>query len=482
MKITIPVNHNFHENSPILESDLCDAFSLKKSGIKNIQNLFSSVYELKLGTEKSKNIKILSFKKRSYFEPDNERLILKLYSKDLPGTEKRYFIQTGLYAGTLYYKGCKINITSKYGDSFLTRMLNFVNDIYIDNEQVKAKKDEHENQFLFIIAHLFIQAIEKAAILGLPQEYKRQQERTHKVRGTIDFNSYLKQDIPFQGKLTSIFKERCYVQEIIDVLYFTVKKLERYFGKEIHNRLLGINQLLKQHYSGRHFTYETIKKAKAHKVISNSLYGRFKQVLEYAEIILLDKDLIPNDANSSMETTGYLFDIAELFELYIEKLLSRNFNDWSVNAQENIYLYQNTFYKRSMFPDIVMKHRDSNKVAIFDAKFKNMEMYNNDVDRNDLHQIHSYIGYYHSEVIAGGLLYPLSREIDTKKAHSDSLFGAMNNKIKFIIDGIYVNEKSSMAELIQKEEQFIERIKLILDTNQTINQERTNTTPAGLRT
>ena len=82
---------------------------------------------------------------------------------------------------TLFYKGCKINITSKHGDVFLKRMLNFVNDIYIDNEHVKAKKDENVNQFLFIIAYLFIQSLEKAAVLGLPQEYKTQRERSHKV-------------------------------------------------------------------------------------------------------------------------------------------------------------------------------------------------------------------------------------------------------------------------------------------------------------
>jgi 5-methylcytosine-specific restriction enzyme subunit McrC len=92
---------------------------------------------------------------------DEERLILKLYSKEKLEQEKEYIVQTGLYAGVLFYKGCKINITTKYGDAFLKRMLNFVNDIYVDNEQVKAKKDETENQFLFIIAYLFIQSLKR---------------------------------------------------------------------------------------------------------------------------------------------------------------------------------------------------------------------------------------------------------------------------------------------------------------------------------
>lgn len=50
MKISIPVNHNFYEEAPI--SDLGKAFGVKKqSSIKNLQEIFSSVHELKLGAE-----------------------------------------------------------------------------------------------------------------------------------------------------------------------------------------------------------------------------------------------------------------------------------------------------------------------------------------------------------------------------------------------------------------------------------------------
>ncbi len=465
MKITVPVNHNFYEEAPILESVLGENFGVNKSGIKNVHRLFSSVYELKLGAKQLKQIRLFSFKKNRFFEPEEERLILKLYAKESPEKEKEYFVQTGLYAGTLFYKGSKINIITKYGDAFLKRILNFVNDIFIDNEEAKSRKDEAENQFLYIIAYLFIQSLEKAAVLGLPQEYKKQRERSHKVRGAIDFNAYLKQDIPFKGKLTSVFKERCYVQEVIDVLYLTLRKLESLFGREIHNKLLGVSQLVKQHYSGNYVTYEIIQKARAHQSIINPLYNGFRKVLEYAEIILLDKDLMPDETNSKMATTGYLFDIAELFELYLEKLLSRNFKEWSVNAQEKVDMYQHKFYARSMFPDIVMKQRSNNKIAVFDAKFKKMEMSNKDVDRNDLHQIHSYVGYFNDEIIAGGLLYPLSKEIEIGKAYSDNLYGVQNNQINFIVDGVYVNEKLTMKELIQKEDEFVERIASKLNIN-----------------
>ena len=458
MRISVTVNHNFYEEAPILESALSKSFDVKKSGVKHLQKLFSSVYELKLGAEQLKQVKVLNFKSKrnNIFKEDEERLILKLYSKEK--TEKEYYIQTGLYAGVLFHKGCKINITTRYGDTFLKRMLNFVNDIYVDNEQIQAKKDETENQFLFIIAHLFIQSLEKAVVLGLPQQYQKQQERSQKVRGSINFNDYLKRDIPFQGKLTTTFRERIYVQEIVDILYLALRKLESVFGKEIHSRLLGLSQLLKQQYSGCFVNYETIQKAKRHQSINNPMYSGFKKVLEYAEIILLDKNLIPDYEKQNLTTSGYLFDIAELYEIYLEKLLSRNFPEWFVSGQVELPIYQKQFYHRSFFPDLIMKHKTSGKIIALDAKFKRIEMQNRDVDRADLHQIHSYSGYYKNELIASGLIYPLSRKLNLDKSLSNSLYGNDNNNVRFIVDGIYVDENQTMDDLIESENRFVKRM------------------------
>jgi len=455
MKISVPVNHNFYEEAPILESALGKTFDVKKSGVKDLQQIFSSVYELKLGAEQLKQVKVFNFKSKRIFEQDEERLILKLYSKEK--AEKEYFIQTGLYAGVLFHKGCKINITTKYGDTFLKRMLNFVNDIYVDNEQIKAKKDETENHFLFIIAHLFIQSLEKAVVLGLPQQYQKHQERSQKVRGSINFNDYLKRDIPFQGKLTTTFRERMYIQEIVDVLYLALRKLESVFGKEIHDRLLGLSQLLKQQYSGRFANYEVIQKAKTHQTINNPMYSGFKKVLEYAEIILLNKDLMPDNEKQNLATTGYLFDIAELYEIYLEKLLIRNFPDWSVSGQVEISIYQKQFYRRSIFPDLIMKHKTTGKIIVLDAKFKDV-MLKNEIQREDLHQIHSYSGYYQNNLIASGLIYPLSKQLNIDKSHSDTLYGNNDNDVQFIVDGVYVHENQTMYELIENENIFIRRM------------------------
>ena len=58
MKVSVPTNHNFYEESPLTEEQLMVNFSLsKKSAVKQLKNeLFSSVFSL---TTKSKSLEQL---------------------------------------------------------------------------------------------------------------------------------------------------------------------------------------------------------------------------------------------------------------------------------------------------------------------------------------------------------------------------------------------------------------------------------------
>jgi len=308
---------------------------------------------------------------------------------------------------------------------------------------------------------MFIQSLEKAAVLGLPKVYKQLTQRSHKVRGKIDINAYLKKDFPFIGKLTTKYNEQVYVQEIVDVLFLACKALEKEFGKEIHRKILGIFQLLKQHYSGSFPNSITIEKAKKHNVLDNPMYAAFKNALAYAEIILQEQNLLLATSTNPLTTHGYLFDISQLFEVYLEKLLNRHFKDWYVTGQEELNVYSDMFYGRKMFPDLVLKHKESNQIIVFDAKFKTMNLTKKDLDRADFYQIHSYIQYYQPKVLFGGLIYPLGKPINTNKAHSNHIFDNKDNNTKFIVDGIYVKESMSMKELMDSEKEFVNRVEKI---------------------
>jgi 5-methylcytosine-specific restriction endonuclease McrBC regulatory subunit McrC len=476
MKISVPTNHNFYEEKPLVENQLKESFGAKnKRESRHItEQIFSSTYQFTTKKESLEQIKIFGFKEQRNKLEEEEQLILKLYAKESNTEEKKYIVQTGLFAGTIYHKDVQFNIVTPYGDTFLKRMLNFVNDIYVDNQSTKADKTEETNEFQNIIAFLFIQSLEKAAILGLPKNYQSITERSNKVRGKIDLNAYLKRDIPFTGNLTSTFREQIYIQEIIDVLYLACKALEKKFGKEIHKKILGIYQLLKQNYSGVFPQNSVIEKAKNHFVLQNPMFSAFKKTIGYAEIILKEQNLLVSKTDNQLTTNGYLFDISQLFEVYLEKLLSRYFTDWYVTGQEELNVYQKMFYKRKMFPDLVMKHKLTNQIIVFDAKFKKMRLHKtqssySDLDRSDFYQIHSYIQYYQPNVIAGGLLYPLSNENNIHKTHAENLFDNQNIKTEFIVDGIYINKEMNMSEINEKENEFLLRVETLIKAYQKKN-------------
>jgi len=170
----------------------------------------------------------------------------------------------------------------------------------------------------------------------------------------------------------------------------------------------------------------------------------------------------------NINSKGFIINIAELFEIYIRKLLSINFSDWDISSPQ-IEVFENTFFKRKIIPDIVMQK--DNKILVFDVKYKKMNMRGKnqydlgDVDRCDFFQINTYMSYYQNqgfELIAGGLLYPLEK-YEKELCFSEDWFG--NKDVKFFVDGILIdnlknNDDKECINLIKEnEKKLIERIK-----------------------
>lgn len=468
MKISIPTNHNYYEENGLSEDRLITEFHAKKVDLKKLKSLFSSLHEITIGDNSLDRVNVLHFKK--VFADDDNRLVLKLYSKT-KGGETKYFIQTGLYAGVITYRNINFHITPHCGDVMMNRMLNFANDFYLDQQtrHMVSFTKSTDDIFLLMVALLFIRALEKAIILGLPQHYQIKSDRTHKVRGKIDINNFIKKDIPFLGKVSVQFKERRYIQEIIDVLYRTLTIIEQHFNnnkpihpfyQEIRRDLSGFRQTLKQEYSGKAINTETIVTAKNHSALNNPLYQDFKHILNYAEIIINYHTI--NSSGNSSEHSGYLVDISQLFEIYLEKLLTKRFTEWHISGQKQLNIYQEQFYKRSLFPDLIMIHKQNDAVVVLDAKFKAMKGYNSDVDRMDLHQMHSYAGFYQDRLVLCGLIYPLMNKINTNKYHAQGLYG-LPNRSHFIIDGILHTNVCNTADLIKHEQELLDRLQTLMN-------------------
>ena len=462
---------------------------------KNLNNSYYFKYSSKSDISNNKNITFKDYKENNnnlFISNDNKKrdgdIVLSLQSyKDNSGIEV-YNTVVGNFIGKFTYNGTQIDIKSRFSDVFLKRMLNFANDVYLDDVSLfkaQENKIKDTDYSKFIIYYLFIQKLEKAFLLGLPKSYVSVNHHEMKVKGKIDINRFIKYDIPFKGKVSSTSREQKEIQEIIDVLYKTIAIIDKQSKDDNVISIQNISHIkahLKQHKSNRYVSNETISKAIKSKTLQNPIFAPYKKVIEYAKLIINANNLEEKE-DANKETFGFLVNVAELFEIYLVKLLRFKISDWEVmhDRENELTVYDQQFYNRHMYPDIVMKK--DNKVMVFDAKYKRMKFRGKDnygagdLDRNDFFQINTYMAYYDKqeglEVIAGGLLYPIEKEFDCRftdesceedyeesNTHSDNWFG--NDKTQFIVDGIDLSKNDlSMDDILKSENAFIDRIKKI---------------------
>lgn len=425
--------------------------------------------------QQQSNNQILFFdndeEKRTYKNSADE-LILRITTDANGG----YLAQTGNYIGTFKYNKVDIQINSRFGDVFLQRMLNFANNIFLDDVFITGTEQKGDS-LRWIIYYLFLLALEKAALLGFPKTYRTVKHHEFTLLGQLDINNFIKRDIPFMGKISSKSREQHLVPEIIDVLASAVQVIAQ--DKTSSNLLAGKSNLqsfLQQYRRKQRITQQTINLAKTHKSLINPLFADYRQVLKYAEMIIKHNNVLPNASSDQQNSTGFIMNVAELFEIYIRKLLQINFSDWVVESPK-LWVYKDMFYARHIIPDIVMTK--GAHVVVFDTKYKTMKFAGNnqngmgDVDRADFFQIHSYISYYHSlgkEVVLGGLIYPLQYEYEndfSSKSHHHGLFIGHSKSPHFIIDGVKITDATN--NLIAAEKAFLKRIqKLIGEKNAAV--------------
>lgn len=417
----------------------CEGPFVKKSA--TLKKLAGSSLYLSDISETHKEISLISFSKKELSEIEKKQRLILAVEKKGADNEEKYYIKTGLYAGRITYNGVTFDIQPDCNDALYKHMLRYANHIYLDESDELGK--ENKNNSFPLIEYLFLSSLQRVSVLGLPQEYSKQRYHDLKVHGGLDIQNFIKKDIPFKGKISSQKNERHYVQCIVDVLYAAMKACKGETEREFRGLSLIKNELSSS-YSGKFPSQQTIQNAQNHKSLHNPMYADFKRTLTFAEIVIRRNTVLPDKSKDAKnKASGYLLDIASLWEVYLEQVL-RGLNDWDVSAQEELKLYNGCFFERSNYPDLVLRKKDDpSKVVVLDAKFKKMQFRNTDVDRGDLHQIHSYAGYYRENsdtVVLCGLIYPLSLENPVK--NKENLYGLDEPKTLFVIDGIYKGKKS----------------------------------------
>jgi 5-methylcytosine-specific restriction endonuclease McrBC regulatory subunit McrC len=382
-------------------------------------------------------------------------------------------IQTGNYVGRFTFQKLEFDIASRFGDAFMQRMLNFANDIYVDDgftaaERVHAGETDYARALLFM---MFVQALEKAFLLGLPKAYRSVAHHGLALRGRIDIPRFVRHDLPFTGKVSTVAREQMPSQPIIDVLNkaITVINSGGAGASQILQRIAHVRTHLGRLRSHQPVGRATTRTAKADKALLNPVFAPYRKVLELAEMIIeLECARESIDAKTSMP--GFLVNVADLFEIYVGKLLARHFPEWRVGSPA-ILLHTDRFYQRNIIPDIVMEHADGRRIAVLDTKYKRMHFRGRgqygmgDVDREDFFQIATYMGHFKhlpgKSLVLGGLLYPLAAQPQAERCYDRWM---RDPQTSFIVDGIVVPEAddASFADVVAAERKFVDRLAQLL--------------------
>ncbi len=377
-------------------------------------------------------------------------------------------ITSGNYIGKIFYDDLEVEINSRFGKKFLERMLNFANDVFVDDVSIYQDVKNESNISEFILFYIFVQRLEKSFLIGLPKNYQSKKYNDLRFKGNIDMVEFIKHNIPLKAKVATKTREQIEDVHIINVLYKALQVIEKKNSSFLKN-VRHIKTYLVQNKSEHCFIKESLNKAFSSKALRNQNYQNYKELLKYAKMVIESENFTSKNKNDQ-KSYSFIINIAELFEIYISKLLRNNFEEYMLDSPK-LEIYKNSFYKRYIIPDIVLS-KDDNYI-VFDTKYKKMTMEGKsqngmgDLDRNDLFQIHTYIGYYQKigKVLLGGLLYPM-QNFNEEKCHSEN--SILSDEYQFIVDGIFLEDSQNsdkeitLEYIIQKEEQFIKRIKKLL--------------------
>lgn len=459
--IKVPANNGFYglpldylnpnisnEKEPKSQKALGKLFSSNSPSfvVKNAGDFCKKLY---------RNINIISFRKNNDFS--SPKIVYEVKKEN-----GQYYLATGLYVGVLTVGDIRIEINTGYNDCLLKRMLNVANNIFFDlSSQENVNGNFDDNILSVILEYLFLSSFRSAFAMGIPSKYIKTHETGFNIKGNIDTKKYLVRDIAYGSQISFSYNQQVFSQDIIDVLYLALKSIDS--SDKGHSMIVGdcakYFRQLKQMYSGIRPSRSTIHKIEKDRSLNNPMYFKYRRVLKYAKYILEYKNLIYEDNIEKGSASGFLLDISELWEIYLANLLSNYFVNYTVNSQVELNLYKNTFYQRSYYPDIIMESDDS--VVIIDAKFKKMNFINSDIDRDDLHQIHSYVGFYvtqaQKKVKLCSLVYPTAKDDNIDKTTiDDNLYGIHHASTRFSIG--YIKVGKTYQEMIENERAFLNRL------------------------
>ena len=360
--------------------------SIDKSDIENIKQFANK----KIKYLKENNLFILS--KNSFKDDIENSDIIEL-------DEVNNKIYSNNIMGFIGYNDTKIKITSRFAsnenDYFLHYMLQKVLCLNIFDLQHSTNKDD---SFDFLI-YMFLDLFQKAIRQGIFKSYQNREYNDANVRGVIDINRHIKNNIPFGGKVAYKTREYSRDNDITQLIRHTIE----YINTKSRG-ILNINEDIK---SGVFQIIEATKrydKNRRQSIINKNLKKlNHPYFYEYEPLRKICVQILRHEeikyGREEDKIYGILFDGAYLWEEYIYTIL-KDLDFLHPRNKEKTDGINLLNKKWTVYPDFY----NYNKQIVLDTKYKMLNKDNDKIDGSDKHQIISYVYTLGAKI--GGFVYP----------------------------------------------------------------------------
>lgn len=356
----------------------------------------------------------------------------------------------------------KICIRPRFGDEVLFKLFEHAYSTIIPESYHEINNQEKNNNSLEIsnlyISVYWVHLLKRALRHGLFRVKRTKTESGNTLKGQL----------LVQKSLLSIYRNNTlqYNVNIKDVNNIPNQILYKAYEilcckSSVINSLISPSLKTELSSLGQELTYtKTIKYEDYKDIKYDSLYIGYKPLIDLSWQIILSENL--NLSNSKNLNTSFFLDVAELWEIFVRNIMIDRLRSegWNI-ANNKINIYEGKFYERYIIPDIILTRGD--QILVADAKYKNMDGYKKDVDREDIFQIHTYAYYlsHENKQVYSTLIYPVIDDFKIKAARQsttakDKIFGKEDEKNLFFIEWIAISNSEQLEESLAE---FIESIK-----------------------
>lgn len=297
------------------------------------------------------------------------------------------------YIGRFSYKDVNIVINPRWGDELFCYLIGYTSNLYLPLGDSSISKNSGTNSF-WLIALIWKAMLNKALEKSqTPKEYQRITRNQKNFRGHLNIYRQIHYNICNSALFYCDYKKL----SVDNTINRTIRCVYKYL------KIKGLTHLINE--------FEEYDKKLSSLGVSDNIHPeeidniRYSRMTEsYQPVMELSQTILRNikaesDLNGIVPGCSYFIDIADLWEMYLLKVLQRNLPEgyiaFSPNTSHGDYLIENNM--REIRPDIIVM-KDNRVVAIIDAKYKNYHFLgrtaNYGIQREDLYQMCTYLYHY----------------------------------------------------------------------------------------